>query len=421
MAPTVDSGVVGFPEHGTAPDDLIDTLRALQGGDVAWREGRVFTLVYDAGPEVHDVAERAFELFLHENALNTQAFPSIARIQRDVLTAVADLLHGGEQAAGFTTSGGTESLLMAVKAARDWGRAERGITEPEMVLPTSAHAAFAKASHYFDVKSVRVDVDESWRADVDAMASAVTSNTVLLVGSAPGYPQGVVDPIPEIAAIARERGTLCHVDACMGGFLLPFLERLGRFDAPWDFRVEGVTSISADIHKYGYAPKGVSTVTYASRELRKYQAFTTDDWLGGFYGSPSMPGTRPAGPLAAAWAVINFLGADGYLRLTEQADDAARVIRAGVMAIDGLAVVGDPDATLLAITGDMDVFALGEELFRRGGWFLDRQSPPDSLHATVHAGHARVVDAFVNDLAASAKEVAGRAATDRDTTYGTVE
>lgn len=414
---------MAFPERGVPSDELIAELRRLQENDVAWRDGRVFTLVYDAGPEVHAVAERAFELFLHENALNTQAFPSIGRIQRDLLGAVADLLHGGDSAAGFTTSGGTESLLMAVKAARDWARDARGITEPEMVLPTSAHAAFAKASHYFGVRSVRVAVGRDWRADVDAMAAAVTPNTILVVGSAPGYPQGVVDPIPELAALAREHGILCHVDACMGGFLLPFLERLGRFDMPWDFRVEGVTSISADVHKYGYAPKGVSTVTYASKALRRYQAFTTDDWLGGFYGSPSMPGTRPAGPLAAAWAVVNHLGVEGYLGLTERAHDAALVIRTAVDAIDGLVIVGDPDATLLAIAGDggLDVFAVGEALHRNGGWFLDRQTPPDSLHATVHAGHAAHVEEFVRDLAAAVTEVGGRAAADRDTTYGTVE
>jgi sphinganine-1-phosphate aldolase len=416
---------VPLPEQGRTAAEVIDELQAFKQNDVAWRDGRVFTLVYDAGPMVHEVAERAFELFLHENGLNTQAFPSVGRIQRDILDGVAALLHGGEAAAGFTTSGGTESLLMAVKAARDWGRAERGISEPEMVLPSSAHAAFAKASHYFGVKSVRVDVDGDWRADVDAMGAAMTPNTVLLVGSAPTYPQGVVDPIPELAAIAAERGILCHVDACMGGFLLPFLEDLGRFDKPWDFRVEGVTSISADLHKYGYAPKGVSTVTYASKALRKYQSFTFDAWLGGSYGSPSMPGTRPVGPLAAAWAVMQFLGADGYRRLTQEAHDAALTIRSGVNAIDGLTILGDPDATLLAIAsadpGALDVFAVGEALHTAGGWVLDRQTPPDSIHATVHAGHARVVADFVADLAVAVSEVGGQAAADRDTTYGTVE
>ena len=413
---------MAFPLRGVSADELVAELGRMQEGDVAWRDGRVFTLVYDPGAEVHELAERAFTMFLHENGLNTKAFPSIGRVQKELLTAVAGLLHGGENAAGFTTSGGTESLLMAVKVARDWAREEKDIHEPEMVLPTSAHAAFAKAAHYFGVRAVRVPVRDDWRADVDATARAITPNTVLVVGSAPGYPQGVVDPIPELAALAAERGILCHVDACVGGFLLPFLERLGHFDKPWDFRVEGVTSISADLHKYGYAPKGVSTVTYASRELRRYQAFTTDDWLGGAYGSPSMPGTRPAGPLAAAWAVVHFLGEDGYLELVRSSHDAATRMMAGVRAIDGLDLIGAPDATLFSFAGkDVDVFAVGDALQQRGGWVLDRQSPPDNLHATVHAGHALVVDEFLADLAAAVTEVGADRTGDRDTTYGTVE
>jgi glutamate/tyrosine decarboxylase-like PLP-dependent enzyme len=415
---------MGFPEKGEDPAAVLDELAALKADDVKWRHNKVFSLVYTAGDEIHDLLEEAHRLYLFENALNTEAFPSIRRIQADVLKAVADLLNGGETAAGFTTSGGTESILMAVKVAREWGR-DQGITEPEMVLPTSAHAAFAKGSHYFGVRSVRVDVGADYRADVDAMAAALTPNTVLLVGSAPTYPQGVVDPITDIAALAADRGVLCHVDACMGGFLLPFLERLGRFDVPWDFRVPGVTSISADLHKYGYAAKGISTVTYRTRDLRRYQAFMFDGWLGGAYGSPSMPGTRPAGPLAAAWAVLHHLGAEGYLRLVEAAHDAALIIRAGVDAQPGLRIVGNPDATLLAIAAeegsDLDVFAVGEALHRRG-WYLDRQTPPDSLHATVHAGHAApVCDHFVADLGTAVAEVGGAHAADRDTTYGTVE
>jgi len=424
---------VTFPRHGSPAEDVLESLAGFRAGDVRWRDNRVFSLVYTAGDELHDLLEQAHGLYLFENALNTEAFPSLRRIQSDLLRSVAELLNGGDTAAGFTTSGGTESILMAVKVARDWGRAERGITEPEMVLPASAHAAFAKASHYFGVRSVRVDVGPDYRADVDAVDQAMTPSTVLVVGSAPTYPQGVVDDIPSLAALAAERGVLCHVDACMGGFLLPFLERLGHFDKPWDFRVPGVTSISADLHKYGYAVKGVSTVTYRTRELRRYQAFTFDQWLGGAYGSPSMPGTRPAGPLAAAWAVVHHLGVDGYTELVRRAWDATQRIRAGIEALPALRVVGDPDATLLAVAasppspspGDarVDVFAVGEEL-RRRGWYVDRQTPPDSLHLTVHAGHAApVCDEFVADLSDAVSEVAAAsaAAGDRATTYGTVE
>ena len=380
--------------------------------------------MYSAGDDVHAVAEEASRLYLFENALNTEVFPSLGRLQRDILGIVAGLLNGGDSVAGFMTSGGTESILMAVKVARDWGRNERGITEPEMVLPMSAHAAFAKASHYFGVRSVRVAVGDDWRADVDAMAAAMNERTVLIVGSAPTYPQGVVDDIPALASLAREREILCHVDACMGGLILPFLERLGHFDKPWDFRVDGVTSISADLHKYGYAPKGASTVTYRTRELRRYQAFTFDGWLGGFYGSPAMQGTRGSAPIAAAWAVLHYLGEEGYLRLASASWNAARALEAGVRSIPGLEVRGDPEATLVAFGAAdpdaLDIFAVGEALSARG-WHLDRQTPPDSLHATVSAANAPVVDEFLADLRDAVGDVGGVAAADRATTYGTVE
>jgi glutamate/tyrosine decarboxylase-like PLP-dependent enzyme len=256
------------------------------------------------------------------------------------------------------------------------------------------------------------------------------------VGSAPSYPQGVIDPIPELATLAIERGILCHVDACLGGFILPFLGALGHVDKQWDFTVPGVTSISADLHKYGYGSKGISVVLYRTAELARLQPFLTTNWLGGLYGSPSMAGTRPAGPIAAGWAVLQFLGEDGYLRLTEDTYRAARALRFAIEGLPGLSVRGDPDATVLAFGGDLDdagddlddavsidTFALGDALADRGGWFFDRQSPPDSLHGTVHAGHAAVMDELIADLTAVAGELAasGVRATDRATTYGTVD
>jgi sphinganine-1-phosphate aldolase len=413
-----------LPAHGMPAEAVLDQLSSLKAGDRDWRSGRVFSLVYSAGDEVHHLLEQASLLYLSENALNTEVFPSLRRMQADILSITGDLLGGDDSTAGFMTSGGTESILMAVKAAREWGKAERGIDEPSMVLATSAHAAFAKASHYFGVRSVRVPVGPDYRADVDAMAAAIDATTVLVVASAPSYPQGVVDPVPELAALAQERGILCHVDACMGGFLLPFLERLGRFEKPWDFRVPGVTSMSADLHKYGYAAKGASTVMYRSRDLRRHQAFLFDGWLGGAYGSPAMAGTKPAGPIAAAWAVLHHLGEDGYLRLTEAASDAARELLHGLRSMPELAVRGEPEATLVAFGAAdpeaLDVFAVADVL-ARSGWFLDRQTPPDSLHGTVHAGHAGVIPDVLADLGAAVAEVGAGRAEERATTYGTVE
>jgi glutamate/tyrosine decarboxylase-like PLP-dependent enzyme len=243
----------------------------------------------------------------------------------------------------------------------------------------------------------------------------------MVVGSAPTYPQGVIDPIADIAAVALERGILCHVDACMGGYLLPFLVELGRVDSAFDFRVPGVTSMSADVHKYGYAAKGVSVILYRTRELARHQVFTTTDWLGGFYASTAMAGTRPAGPIAAAWAALMHIGRTGYLDLTRTAHDAARALREGIEAIDGLAVRGDPPATVMAFGARdpeaLDIFAVGERLAAQG-WYLDRQNRPDSLHATVHAGSAATVPALVTDLGHAVAAVGSARAASRDTTYG---
>lgn len=414
-------------ELGRSVDEVIAELSSKRAHDVRWADGRAFGLVYDGGPGVHAVAEAAASLYLHENALNTQAFPSLGAIQSEVVGWTADLLHGGGTASGFLTSGGTESILCAVKAARERGRAERGITAPEMVVAESAHAAFHKAAHLFGIEVHKTPTRADWTADVEAMAAHVGDDTVLVVGSAPQYPQGVIDPIPEIAALAGSVGASCHVDACMGGFVLPFAERLGRAVEPWDFRVPGVTTISADIHKLGYAPKGVSVVLHASKELRRYQTFVFDDWLGGFYASPNLQGTRSGLPMACAWAVMSHLGIDGYVDLTRRTLDNADRIRAGIAAIDGIRVLGDGDLHLIALAADpvapgdpVDVFALGDAL-RARGWYLDRQGPPDSLHSTVSNSNTGVIDEYLADLAAAVAEVRGTTTLDRSTTYATLD
>jgi sphinganine-1-phosphate aldolase len=400
---------------------IVDALAAKRERDARWQDGRTFGMVFDGGDEVREVAEAVAAMFLHENALNTAAFPSLAEIQSEVVDACVHLFHGAPGAAGFLTSGGTESVLMSVKAARDRARTERGITEPEMVVAESAHAAFHKGAHYFGVRVHKVAVRPDFRADVDAMAAHVNDNTVLVVGSAPQYPQGVIDPIPELAELATAVGASMHVDACMGGFVLPFMELNGEAVPPWDFRVPGVTTISADMHKLGYAPKGASVLVHRTKELRRYQTFVFDDWLGGFYASPGMQGSRPGLPMATAWAVMHRLGIDGYRRLTRVTIDATRKLVAGVRAISALGVLGEPDAHVFALSStELDVFALGDALHRRH-WHLDRQKPPDSLHATVSAGNAPIVDDFLHDLRESVAEVGPVRTDDRGTEYATLE
>jgi glutamate/tyrosine decarboxylase-like PLP-dependent enzyme len=291
-----------------------------------------------------------------------------------------------------------------------------------MVLPASAHAAFEKGAHYFGVKSVRVPVRDDFRADVAATAKAINANTVLVVGSAPQYPQGVIDPIEELAALAANANVNCHVDACMGGMVLPFLEKLGEPMPRWDFRVPGVTSISIDLHKYGYTAKGASVILHRSKELRRHQTFVTQNWLGGTYGSSGVLGTKSGGAMAAAWAVLNHLGEDGYLRLTRSARATTLRLVAALGAIPSLRVVGQPQVTLVSFTGTdgLDVAALGAKLAKMG-WVLDFQGPPPSLHATVNAVHEPVLDAFLADLRTAVLSVREGAATGRATAYGTVE
>jgi sphinganine-1-phosphate aldolase len=409
-----------LPKQGRSRDDVLDQLAALQARDVDWKSGRAFTLAYYAGADVLALATEANARFLSTNALNVEAFPSLRTMQAEVVAMVADLLHGGNQAAGFMTSGGTESILLAVKAARGRGR-ERGITAPEMILPTTAHASFEKAAAYFGVAAIRVPVRDDFRADPAAMAARMTANTVLIVGSAPAYPQGVIDPIGEIAQTAERAGINCHIDACMGGMTLPMLERLGYPIPPFDFRVAGVTSISVDLHKYGYTAKGASVIVHRNKELRRHQTFTTENWLGGFYASSGILGTKSGGPIAAAWAVMNHLGEEGYLRLAKAAREATETLLTGLRGIRGLRVLGEPDATHAAFTfDDIDPFAVGKGLAGRG-WFVDQQKPPPSLHCTVNAVHGPVIAEFIAELTQVAAEVRAERTTARQMAYGSLE
>jgi sphinganine-1-phosphate aldolase len=412
--------------EGRPIDAVIADLETKRAHDVRWQDGRAFGMIYDGGQGVHEVAERAAALYLHENALNTKAFPSLAAIQSEVVGWTASLLHGPPTAAGFLTSGGTESIQCAVLAARERGRAERGIRSGEIVVAASAHAAFHKSAHLFDMPINSAPVRDDWTADIDGMAALVNERTVLVVGSAPQYPQGVIDPIPAIAELAASVGANCHVDACMGGFVLPFAEMLGRPVLPWDFRVDGVHSISADVHKLGYAPKGVSVILHRTKELRRYQTFVFDAWLGGFYGSPNLQGTRSGLPMAAAWAVMQHLGVDGYVDLTRQTLENADRMRAGIAATDGVRVLGDGTYHLIAMAADpadtdqVDMFALCDALLRRG-WFHDRQGPPDSLHSTVSNSNTGMIDDYLTDLRTCLDEVRGTTTDDRSTNYSTVE
>lgn len=388
-----------LPTQGLTRAALLAQMEAARTHDVRWRAGRVWSLVFHGGSDVNEVSQEAYAAFFSENGLNPTAFPSLRKFEVEVVAMTASLLSGDPQVAGTMTSGGTESILMAVKTARDWARVhhpER--TPPEIVLPLTAHPAFDKAAHYFDVKLVKTPVGRDFRADVAAMSGAITPRTIMLVGSAPAYPQGVVDPIAAIAGLAGERDLLCHVDACVGGMMLPFVRRLGHPVPEFDFAVPGVTSMSVDLHKYGYAAKGASVILYRTPELRRHQFFVCTDWPGGIYVSPSMAGTRPGGAIASAWAVMNYLGEAGYLRLARAVMATTVRLRDGINATRGLAVLGAPEMSVMAIGADeLDIYAVGDELSLRG-WHLDRQQNPPCLHLTVNFAHVNATERFLADL-----------------------
>jgi sphinganine-1-phosphate aldolase len=386
-----------LPENGRTPQELEGVVADWQTGDIDWKGGRAFSLVYNADdPVLEELQHKIADRFLHENALNPFVYPSLLRMEQEVVAAAAELF-GTDPRAGTMTSGGTESIFLAVYTAREEARS-RGVDEPQLVLASTAHPAFTKAAHYLGIEEVRVPVAADLRADVAAMTDRVGERTALVVGSAPCYPYGIIDPIGDIAGLAKDNGTLCHVDACLGGWLLPFWEEIGEPVAPWNFSVDGVTSISADIHKYGYCFKGASTVMYRDVEMKRRQHFMFDAWPGGVYGSATTAGTRPAAPIAAAWATIQHLGHDGYIAKARTVRDATVQFLDGVQAIDELQVTAQPDMSLFEFSsraGAEATNAIGDLMDDRG-WHLDRQQ--GGLHLMISPGHLRVADAFTADL-----------------------
>lgn len=408
----------GFPEKGVPVAELLEELRTERADDLDWRGGKAFSLVYnpdDADLEAlqHEVAD----LFLHENALNPFRYRTLLHMERE-LVEMATSLFGAS--AGSLSSGGTESIFLAVQTARDHARSV-GNLAPELLCAETAHPAFAKACKYLDVTQVRTPVTADGRADPTAIAAALNDNTALVVVSAPCYPFGVLDPVADIAALAAGRDTLCHVDACLGGWLLPFWEELGEDVPPWDFRVEGVTSLSADIHKYGYCFKGVSTINYRDPEMYQRQVFMYDEWPGGLYASASAAGTRPGSPIAAAWATVTHLGREGFLRLGARVQQATSGFRSAVEGVDGLRVNPNPDMSVFQFNSDprsdvsVDIEAVGDRMDERG-WALDRQQ--GGLHVMLSPGHDKVVDAFAEDLAGAVAQQGS--ASGAEHTYGGV-
>ncbi|CAB4915884.1 unannotated protein [freshwater metagenome] len=397
--------------------DPLERLRDLQRADLPVHGGRTLAYVYDSGDaEVDRVAREAVAAYAASNALDPTAFPSLLQMENELVGFACDLLDAPDTAVGTVTSGGTESILLAVQGARD---SRPDVTRPRMVLPTTAHAAFHKAAHYFGVEAVMVPVGPDFRADAAAMAEAIDDDTVLVVASAPSYAHGVVDPVTEIAAAAAARGVRCHVDACIGGWVLPYAARLGREVPAWTFAVEGVTSISVDTHKYAYAPKGTSLLLHRDAGLRRPQFFASAAWPGYTMLNATTQSTRSGGPIAGTWAVVQHIGDAGYLALAEQALAAVDAIVACVEREPALELVVTPDSTLVTLVTDdtLDPFTLTDELVSRG-WYVQPQlsfegSGP-SIHLSVSAGTLAHVDELATALAESvaAAQAAGPVAVD---------
>jgi sphinganine-1-phosphate aldolase len=402
-----------IPEKGLSKEEILGTLQAFKVRDMDWKAGKVWCYVYNPGDETTQVVREAYLSFLTENGLDPSVFPSVLKLETDVVRMVATLLRGDGNVVGHITTGGTESIMLAVKTARDKARAEHPeITQPEMVLPRTAHAAFHKAAHYLNVKPVIVEIDpRTFTVRAEDLRAAITPDTILLVASAPSYSQGVIDPVVEIGKIALDTNLLFHVDACVGGLHLSFMRKLGYAIPDFDFTVPGVTSISTDLHKYGYAAKGASVVMYRDKSIRKYQIFACTDTTGYTLINPTMLSTKSGGPMAGAWAILNYLGEEGYLRIVKTVQAATEKLVAGINAIPGLRVLGQPAMCMFSFASDeINVYQLADEMGKRG-WYIQGQfstpRTPRNLHISVNHGTAANADALLRDLCECAEIVKG--------------
>ena len=398
-----------LPARGRARSEVLSEL-----GEMAAEEdriadaGRVSGSIYHGGHQHYAFLAEAFRLFAHANVLQRDMYPSATKLEGEIVAMTAAMLHGeavtahhpGQEACGVVTFGGTESLINPMLAYRDRGRAEKGITEPEVILPVTAHPALDKAAHLLGIRLLKAPLGPDWRGDAEWIRAHVTANTVALVGSAANYAHGLSDPIEEMGAIAEEHDLGFHVDGCLGGFILPWGERLGLPIPRFDFRVPGVTSISADTHKYGYALKGTSVLLYRDARYRKYQYFTQPDWPGGIYFSPGLSGSRSGGVVAATWAAMVSLGEQGYLELARRIFDTAATIRRGIDAIPELEVIGEPTFLVAFRARELDVYHVNDHLVAKG-WRLNGLHLPPALHfcVTVPNTAPGVAEQFLADLA----------------------
>lgn len=415
---------ISIPAKGRNKDTILDELSKLHLTDISWKAGRAWSMVYYVDDAHQELLTQAYSSFFSENYLNPFAFQSLKKMELEVIQMTASLLNGDENVTGTMTSGGTESIFLAVHTYRE--RARKlfpKITEPEIVASNSIHPAFEKAAHILNIKVKKAPIDAEMRAQPQELAKLITRNTILIAASAPTYPHGALDPIAAIAALALEKKLPFHVDCCIGGFLLPWVEKLGYPVDPFDFRVSGVTSISADAHKFGYGAKGASVLLYRNMNYLKYQFYIATDWPGGIYASPTLMGSRPGGAIAATWSAMQALGQEGYLQITQEIMQATNQIKKALAEIPEISILGTPVMNIIAYTtrgNQPDIFVVADQLEQKG-WMLDRQQLPNSIHLTVMRQNIPVIDTYIEDLKASilfAKNNPGETAKGNAALYG---
>jgi sphinganine-1-phosphate aldolase len=398
-----------FPEKGRDEEEVLQEIASMaEAENQKWQGGQCSGTMYHGGMEHYAFLNKVFSMYSYVNLLQRDLCPSGTKFEAEALAMIGRMLHGEEvsrvnpsdEECGAITSGGSESIYNALYVYREWGREEKGITAPDVLVPTTIHPAHVKAAHYLGIDMIRVPVNSDFEVDVDAMRAQITPNTVALAGSAGSYPHGVVDPIGRLSDLALEYNIGLHVDGCLGGFILPWIEKLGYEVPVFDFRLPGVTSISCDTHKYGYSLKGTSSINFRSRNLRRYMFFAQEDWPGGVYGSPTVQGSRSGGLSAAMWAAMVCMGEDGYLKAARAIMDTADKIRAGVAEIPELRIMGK-STFLISLTSDLvDPYFVNDYLTMKG-WRMNGCQNPPGFHfcITLPQTQPGIAEQFVQDLA----------------------
>lgn len=399
-----------IPHKGRSKNDIFTDLATMAEEENAkWKTGRVSGTFYHAGDAHREFLNKVSALFTHVNSIQFDLCPSMFKMESEIISMTAKMLHGDaalehnpeNAVCGTMTSGGSESIIMAMKVYRDWAREEKGITTPEIIIPQTAHPAFDKAGEYFGIRMVHVPVSEpDFRVDPGAVEEKITPNTAAIVGSAGNYPYGLIDPLENLSEIALRHKIGFHVDGCLGGFILPWIEKLGYKLPVFDFRLPGLTSMSADTHKYGYGLKGTSVVLYCNSKLRRYQYFNVPDWPGGMYASPTAAGSRSGGLTAATWASMVYLGEEGYLQAARRIMDVADALKTGIGKIPELTVIGDPTFVISFRSDKVDIYHVNDFMKTRG-WRYNCLHLPPALHFCVtmpQTAVAGLADRMVADL-----------------------